>query len=93
MTESNIALESKLASFVMTVDGERCMLDFALADDIMDIRSVRVPDAVGGRGLAGKLTRHALSWAESESLRVIPSCPYVAAWIKRHPDYKALVAS
>jgi hypothetical protein len=52
---------------------------------------VRVPDAVGGRGLAGQLTRHALDWARDEGLKVRPVCPYVATWIERHPDYQGLV--
>jgi predicted GNAT family acetyltransferase len=84
---NDITLQTRLAQFTMTVDGHRCELDFSLDDQIMDIRSVRVPKAVGGRGLAGTLTRHALDWARANSLRVKPTCPYVASWLERHPDH------
>lgn len=90
MTE--ISLETRLAQFVMEVDGHRCELDFSLRQGIMDIRSVRVPKAVGGRGLAGKLTRHALDWAQEQSMRVKPTCPYVGAWLEKHPDHPYEIA-
>ncbi|MEN1727891.1 MAG: GNAT family N-acetyltransferase [Pseudomonadota bacterium] len=91
MTE--IRMETNLASFVMTEDGERCVLDFSLEDAVMNVRSVRVPKAVGGRGIAGNLTRHALDWARAQSLTVIPTCPYVARWIEKNSDYQNLIAA
>jgi predicted GNAT family acetyltransferase len=84
---TDITLETPLARFVMVVDDHRCELDFTLSGQTMDIRSVRVPKAVGGRGLAGQLTRHALDWANARSLKVKPTCPYVASWLERHPEH------
>lgn len=84
---TNITLETPLARFIMEVEDHRCELDFTLAGQIMDIRSVRVPKAVGGRGLAGQLTRHALDWASARALQVKPTCPYVASWLERHPEH------
>lgn len=82
-----ISLETLLARFVMVVDDHRCELDFTLSGETMDIRSVRVPKAVGGQGLAGQLTRHAMDWARANSLNVKPTCPYVSSWLDRHPDH------
>jgi predicted GNAT family acetyltransferase len=84
---TDISLESPKAQFAMTVEGERCELDFSVSGAVMDIRSVRVPKAVGGRGIAGQLTRHALDWGRSQSLAIKPTCPYVAKWLDRHPDH------
>ncbi|WP_113704810.1 GNAT family N-acetyltransferase [Nonomuraea lactucae] len=44
-----------------------------------------------GRGLAGRLVKHALDASREAGLRVVPLCPYVASWIKRHSDYHDLV--
>ena len=46
-----------------------------------------------GRGIAGAITRHALDYSREQGWKVIPNCPYVAAWIKRHPEYQNLVAN
>jgi len=51
-----------------------------------------VPPALEGHGIAAKLAAHALDYARSNSFGVVPLCPYVAEYIKRHPEYADLVA-
>jgi predicted GNAT family acetyltransferase len=51
-----------------------------------------VPEALEGHGIAGRLAAHALAHARADGLRVVPLCPYVSAYIKRHPEYQDLVA-
>ncbi len=91
MGESEIRLELEAGRFSAVVEGETCVLEFTRSGDVVSMNSVRVPDAVGGRGIAGQLTQHALDWARSEDLKVKPICPYVKTWIKRHPDYQDLI--
>jgi predicted GNAT family acetyltransferase len=50
-----------------------------------------VPNALGGRGLAAEITKFALDHARAQGWTVIPQCSYVAAYIKKHPEYTALV--
>ena len=58
----------------------------------LEILHTEVPDAVEGQGYAAALAVAALDFARSEGKCVIPSCPYVAAYIGRHPDYADLVS-
>jgi predicted GNAT family acetyltransferase len=44
-----------------------------------------------GRGLAGKLARAALDAAREQGLDVLPYCPFIRAWIGKHPEYTDLV--
>ena len=44
-----------------------------------------------GRGVAGRMVKAALDDIRARGLYVTPSCPYVAAYIKQHPEYKDLV--
>jgi len=51
-----------------------------------------IDDAFEGRGLGSVLVREALDAARSRGLSVRPDCPFVRAYIARHPDeYLALV--
>jgi uncharacterized protein len=50
-----------------------------------------VDEAFGGRGLGGALVRAALDSARERGLAVRPACPFVRAWIAKHPDYVDLV--
>jgi uncharacterized protein len=45
-----------------------------------------IDDAVEGRGLGSALVRAALDATRSRGLSVRPDCPFVRAYIARHPD-------
>jgi predicted GNAT family acetyltransferase len=45
-----------------------------------------IDDAFGGRGLGSILVRAALDTARSRGLAVRPDCPFVRAYVARHPD-------
>jgi predicted GNAT family acetyltransferase len=44
-----------------------------------------------GAGLAERLARYSLDDARKRHLAVLPSCPYIRSWIKKHPEYLDLV--
>jgi uncharacterized protein len=50
------------------------------------------PDAEGS-GIGSTLVRGALDDVRARELRAVPLCPFVRAWIDRHPDYADLVDS
>src|SRR5690625_7676105 len=81
MTDSNsekITHNEDAGRFEIEVEGHRGVLEYTLEGDIASMNHVGVPKAIGGRGIAGDLTRHALDWAESNGYRVRDRCPYVA---------------
>ena len=51
-----------------------------------------VDDAHKGQGLAGELVAFALDDLRASGQTVIPSCPFVATYIRRHDEYADLVA-
>ena len=51
-----------------------------------------VQPAFEGQGLAGRLVAGALDDIRARGLRVVPICPYVRAYLRRHPEYADLVA-
>ncbi len=44
-----------------------------------------------GKGVASKLIKTALDAAQEEHYQVVPLCPFVSAYIRRHPEYQDLV--
>jgi predicted GNAT family acetyltransferase len=77
--------------FETQLDGETAALDYARDGDTMIIVHVVVPDAIGGRGIAGALTQAALESARADGLRVVPQCPFAEAYVRKHPEYANLV--
>lgn len=50
-----------------------------------------VDPAYEGRGLGSRLIRGALDDVRARGLRFVPLCPFVAAYVRRHPEYADLV--
>lgn len=65
--------------------------DYRLRDGEITFTHTEIDPAYEGRGLASVLARHALDAARERDLAVLPVCPFVRAWIAKHPDYVALV--
>ncbi|MFT4255992.1 MAG: GNAT family N-acetyltransferase [Pseudoxanthomonas sp.] len=77
--------------FSTTVDGHTAVLDYRLHAGSLEIEHTGVPEAIGGRGIAGALVRAALDHARAQGLKVVPACSYAAQFIHRHPEYADLV--
>ncbi len=67
-------------------------LTYARAGQRITLIHTGVPQALEGHGIAGKLTRFALDDARARGLEVIPECPYVIAYLRRHPADLDVVA-
>lgn len=59
----------------------------------LEMYSTYVPAAARGQGVAAALVEAALAYARAGGYRVIPSCWYVALWIRRHPEHADLLAA
>jgi len=59
---------------------------------ILELYSTFVPEQDRGHGIAGRLVEAVLGYAREEGRRVIPTCPYIAHWLREHPEHAELVA-
>ncbi len=79
--------------FEATVDGLRSMLAYRLFPDRFVLHHTEVPPPIQGHGMAAKLTRAALDFARARHLTVVPLCPYVSSFLRKHREYQDLVSS
>ena len=77
--------------FEWTEEGHLCVMDYVLADGVAAFTHTGVPRPVEGRGIAADLVRTALETARLRGWRVRPVCSYVAAFMRRHPEYQDLL--
>lgn len=91
-TGTDAPIRHQDSSFVTRVDGHDARIDYRRDAGQMVITHTSVPDAIGGRGIAGQLTRAAFEHAKAEGWSVRPECSYAAAWAERHPEYSDLIA-
>lgn len=78
--------------FEWTEDGHLCTLEYVLSGQTMDITHTNVPPEAGGKGIAAELANTALDTARENNWKVIPSCSYIAAHIRKNQQYQDLLA-
>ncbi len=66
--------------------------EYRIAGDRIIFFHTEIDPAFEGHGVGSQLAREALDDARLRGLRVTPKCPFIAAWIERHPEYRALVS-
>lgn len=79
--------------FEIEIEGQYAIAEYILAGDRIIFTHTEVPVAFEGHGLANKLAHTALEYARAQQLRVMPLCPYIAGYLKHHPEYQDLLAA
>ena len=79
--------------YEVLVDGDVVgELHYRLRPDRVSLVHTEVQPAFEGRGLASWLVAGALEDIRARGLRIVPICPYVGAYLQRHPEYADLMA-
>jgi uncharacterized protein len=80
--------------YVLSVDGAKAgLIASGLKDGKVVLYHTEIDPAYGGQGLGSTLVRGALDDIRGRGLEVVPLCPFVRAYIDRHPDYADLVTT
>ncbi|MGG5577041.1 GNAT family N-acetyltransferase [Myroides sp. C15-4] len=77
--------------FELTVDGHTAFIDYKEDGERMHLIHTESPEALAGRGVATALIEKTLLFIEAHNKMVMPYCPLVFAYIKKHPEWKRLV--
>lgn len=64
---------------------------YRLRPDAVALIHTEVSPSLEGRGLGARLVAGALDDIRTRGLHVVPICPFVRAYIRRHPEYADLV--
>jgi uncharacterized protein len=78
--------------YVISVDGKPAgFAQYRDRGELIAFVHTEIDDRFEGQGLGGRLISHALDDARARGLAVLPFCPFVNAYIERHPEYVELV--
>ena len=90
--EYRVSHNPAAGQFEIRTEAGTALLHYAHEGENLELVHTEVPDALEGKGYGSALARAALDFARRERIKVIPSCPFVAEYIERHPEDAALVA-
>jgi predicted GNAT family acetyltransferase len=76
-------LDGDLAGFIVYLDEARGRV----------FLHTEVDPAFEGKGVGGQLVKGALESVRARGAKMVPVCPFVTAYLKRHPEYADIVTS
>jgi hypothetical protein len=89
---SQVVDNPEKSRFELEEQGLVAFADYRLHGDRLAIPHVEAPPALRGTGTAGRLMTGVLQIVRDRGLKVIPVCPYAAAFIRRHAEHQDLLA-
>ena len=95
MSETTVKDNPGLGRFEAHVDGALAgFAAYRLSGGHIVFTHTEVDDAYEGQGVGGALARGALDQVRAAGEHdVVAMCPFIAAWIERHPAYQDLLAA
>lgn len=67
--------------------GDWAFISYTMEGEKKALRHTIVPQAHEGKGIAAALAKYVLEEARAAGEKVVPYCPYVQTYLKRHPEY------
>lgn len=77
--------------YEMEFDGYKGLVQYKETDGVYAITHTEVAPELEGKGVGSALVEKTLAKIESDGKKILPYCPFVSAYIKKHPDWKRLV--
>lgn len=77
--------------FEIKVGDHLAKAEYILTKTRIIFTHTEVPPALEGQGIGARLARFGLDYARQNQLQVMPLCPYIAAYIRKHPEYQDLL--
>src|SRR5947208_3080218 len=86
-----VLMNEQTHRFELTLDGETAFAEYILLHDTLVLPHTVTPPALEGRGVGSALAKAALGYARLNHLKVKPFCPFIAGYIKTHPEWQDLL--
>jgi hypothetical protein len=77
--------------FEMEVEGQKAVIVYSEHHFTITLLHTEVPPDLEGKGVATAIIEKTLSYLEKNHFRLIPLCPFVVTYIKRHLEWKMIL--
>lgn len=80
-----------LHRFELEAEGHIAFAAYQLSPGTITFIHTEVPKELGGRGIGSALAQGALEAVRAKGLKVVAKCPFIAAYIGKHPEFSDLL--
>ncbi|MGZ4815054.1 MAG: GNAT family N-acetyltransferase [Terriglobales bacterium] len=79
--------------FELQQNGHTAFIDYRIRGGVLLLVHTEVPPELRGGGVGSELVRSTLDWAQDRGMKAAPRCAFVAAYVRRHPEYSELTTN
>ncbi|WP_420146522.1 GNAT family N-acetyltransferase [Spirosoma sp.] len=80
--------------FEAETEGKLSIIEYRrVDDDTLALTHTEVDPSLEGKGIGSKLVVSVLEYVEQNGLKIVPLCPFVSAYLKRHPEWNRVVST
>ena len=72
-------------------EGATSFIDYRRSDGVIALTHAEVPRELEGHGIGSRMTRAVLDAIRATGEKVLPQCPFVEVFMRRHPEYQDLL--
>ena len=76
--------------FETTVNGYTAFVEYYTSGNRINYTHTEVPAELEGKGIGSALAKYVLEYAREHHLKVMPLCPFIKAYIDRHPEFAGI---
>jgi predicted GNAT family acetyltransferase len=80
-----------LHRFELDADGHTAVAYYRMSPGVITFTHTEVPTELSGRGIGSALVRGALESVRAQGLKVVAQCPFVGAFMGKHPEFNVLL--
>lgn len=78
--------------FELTIDGYTAIIEYKIIGDSIYLLHTETPEELGGKGVGAAIAEKAFSYIEEHHLKAVAYCPFIVAYLERHPEWKRILA-
>jgi predicted GNAT family acetyltransferase len=90
--EKNLRVNTELRRLELEVEGSIAFIEYKLDHDRLFLIHTEVPAALEGKGAGSAIVQKALQYAKDNDYKIVPFCPFVQSYLKRHKEWNDIIA-
>jgi len=87
----NVTDNTARQRFELEIDGQIVFADYRRQGNVVIVPHVEAPPALRGSGASGQLMEGMLALLRGRGEKIVPTCSYAAAYIRRHEEHHDLL--
>ncbi len=77
--------------YEFNIDGFIAKIEYIRTGNKIYLTHTEVPGELEGQGIASDLVKKVLADIQQKELKVVPLCPFIDKYVKRHPEWNFIV--